>query len=189
MHFPVLQPGSRSLCLAVTAFLLAVGCGDGTLAGTEAPEMPTAPAAQTNWATYQDPVTGFSVRYPSEYVVLPEPRPLPDSTPGLVQRVRFQAKQVASGQLADVEPPRFRVEVFDAPAGSLRAWLDANNRLAHGAVVQAVTAPQTREAARVTTPLLLAPNVFYYYLTARYVFYVVPLGPFTDDMLASFRVP
>jgi hypothetical protein len=162
--------------MAATAVLLAVP-GDGMLTG------------QTAWSTYQDPVTGFSVRYPSEYVVLPEPRLLPDSTPRLVQRVRFQNKQVAAGQFAEVEPPAFRVEVFDAPAGSLRDWLDANKRLPQGAAVQAVAAPQTREAARVTTPLLLAPNVFYYYLTTRYVFLVVPLGPFTDDMLASFRMP
>jgi hypothetical protein len=184
----VRRPSSRWQRLAVTVVLLVVGCG-GTLTGTETPTMPAAPAGQTTWSTYLDPVTGFSVRYPSEYVVLPEPRPLPDSTPRLVQRVRFQVKQIAAGQFADTEPSTFRVEVFDAPAGSLRTWLDANTRLPSGAVVQAVTAPQTREAARVTTPLLLAPNVFYYYLTARYVFYVVPLGPFTDDMLASFRVP
>jgi hypothetical protein len=70
MHFPALQAGLRSQCLAVTAVLLVVGCGEGTLAVSEAPAMPTAPAAQTNWTTYQDPVTGFSVRYPTNVAVM-----------------------------------------------------------------------------------------------------------------------
>lgn len=151
--------------------------------------LPAAPGAEVaeGWTTYADP-SGFSVRHPESLVILPETDPLPDLRPPLVHRVRFLGRELAAADTAALEPPQLSVEVFAAPPGPLRQWLEAHGRLPGGAGVQVVTVPGAREALLVRDPRQLAPNEFLWVTTDRYAFLVVALGPDGEAMRSSFRL-
>jgi hypothetical protein len=136
---------------------------------------------------YSSAEYGFSLRYPDSLVILSEPATRLESRPPLLRRVRFQEKEIAKTEFAEREPPRFSIQVFAAPAISLRVWLDAHGRVPGRAVVTEVKREGAREGLRVRDPRLLAPNEFFYYLTPRYVIQVTPLGPEGAAMLDSLR--
>jgi hypothetical protein len=146
-----------------------------------------AAAIPEGWTTYTDPM-GFTVGYPKSLVLLPETEALPDRRPPLVHRVRFLDRELAAGDTAALEPPQFSVEVFAAPPGPLRSWLEENGRIPKGAGVEVLEVPGAREALRIRDPRMLAPNEFSWYATDRYTFLVVALGSEGEAMRKTFRL-
>jgi len=150
----------------------------------------SSPVIQTaGWLMHTDATYGFAVGYPKDYVILKE-ETLPTSTqPPAVHRVRFQQKEIASGQFADLEPPRFTIHVFTRSSGrSLRDWLDSFGLLPPGSEITAVRLEGASEGLRVALRQQLAPNEFVYFATDKYVYGLIPNGPERANMLASFRL-
>ena len=109
--------------------------------------------------------------------------------PTAVQRVRFQRKHIAAGQFADLEPPMLTIQVFPRPSGrSLRDWLNSFGLLPPGSEITAVQLPGAREGMKVALRQQLAPNEFLYFATDQYVYGLIPLGPESEKMLASFHL-
>lgn len=146
--------------------------------------MPTSPAP-TQWLTYRDERFGFSFQYPDSYVILEEIELLSQIDPNLVHRVRLLEKQLAESETAQLQPPNFSVEVFSNPTGlSLRQWIET---------VAALQGEQTSETiggaqcVRVTLTTLMAPNEFHFCSHGGYVYRLIALTPYQDEILASFR--
>ncbi len=141
------------------------------------------------WRMYDDKTYGFQIKYPRQFVILPEKGERGEAPAGRVHRVRFQDKKVASWQTADLEPPQFMIEVFKADnAVSLRDWLESAQWIGQGDTVEPFEVKGAREGLRVRLMQQLAPNEFYYVATERYVFRLTPLGIHGPEMLASFRL-
>ena len=148
------------------------------------------PVLQTSsWQTHIDATYGFAIGYPNDCVILKEGKlPTPTQLPA-VQRVRFQQKEIAAGQFADLEPPRFTIHVFKRSSGrSLRDWLDSSGLLPLGSEISAVRLKGAGKGFRVGLRQQLAPNEFVYFATEKYVYGLIPLGPESGKMLASFRL-
>jgi hypothetical protein len=141
------------------------------------------------WRVYDDKSYGFSIKYPRQFVILPEKGGQGTDAAGRLHRVRFQDRKVASWQTADLEPPQFTIEVFKADgASSLREWLERAQWVGQGDAVEPFEVEGAREGVRVRLMQQLAPNEFYYVATEKYVFRLTPLGPHGPAMLASFRL-
>ena len=141
------------------------------------------------WRMYEDKTYGFSIKYPRQFVILPERDSQEEAPAGLLHRVRFQDRQVASWQTADLEPPQFMIEVFKAESlVSLRDWLRAAQWVASDDTVEPFEVEGAREGLRVRQMQQLAPNDFYYVATERYVFRLTPLGEHGPRMLSTFRL-
>jgi len=148
------------------------------------------PVIQTKgWQMHIDPTYGFAVQYPKEYVILKEVTLPTPTQPAAVQRIRFQRKDIAAGQFADLEPPMLTIQVFPRPSGrSLRDWLNSFGLLPPGSEFAAVQLPGAREGVRVALRQQLAPNEFLYFATDQYVYGLIPFGPEGAKMLTSFRL-
>jgi hypothetical protein len=143
----------------------------------------------SKWRMYVDKNYGFSIKYPRQFVILPEKGGQAEVPFGRLHRVRFQDKKVASWQTADLEPPQFMIEVFGAGgADSLTDWLQSAQWVGPGDAVEPFEIEGAREGLRVRLMQQLAPNEFYYVATEKYVFRLTPLGVHGPDMLASFRL-
>ena len=139
---------------------------------------------------HTDRIYGFTVKYyPKDYVLLTE-GPLQTTTqPPAVQRVRFQRKDIAGGQLADHEHPGFTISVFTrSPGRSLREWLDSSGLLPPGSEISSVRLTGVKEGLRVTLRQQPAPNEFVYLATDEYVYGLIPFGAKGGKMLRSFRL-
>ena len=150
----------------------------------------SSPVIQTEgWQMHTDPTYGFAVGYPKDYVILKEVTLPTPTQPPAVQRVRFQQKDIAAGQFADLEPPGFTIHVFTRSSGrSLRDWLDSFGLLPPGSEISAVRLAGASEGLRVALLQQLAPNEFIYFATDRYVYSLIPFGPESAKMLTSFRL-
>jgi hypothetical protein len=147
------------------------------------------PGTAPNWKTHTNSLFGFVVKYPDDYVILPESERPTGSNPPRVHRVRFQEKAIASGPVAQMEPPRLTVEVFHYDGQiSLRSWLGAVGRLPPDAEISSVTLQGAGEGVRVVLARLIAPNEFIYIATERYVYGLTAVGTDAGAMLASFRL-
>lgn len=136
------------------------------------------------WFTYTDPDYGFAIKYPDVYVILPEPAALPETTPPMLDRVRFQDKARASGEFVDREPAQFAIDIFDlSPALPLRDWLEAAEFVPDRATLEEVSLPGAGDGWSVRLPILLAPNEFYFFATDEFVFRLTPLGLYSQEML------
>lgn len=139
---------------------------------------------------YADHTYGFTVKYsPKEYVLLTDDPHQAATQPPAVQRVHFQRKDIAAGQVADHEPPELTISVFErSPSPSLREWLDSSGLLPPGSEISPVRLTGVKEGLRVTQPQQPAPNEFVYLATDQYVYALVPYGAKGGKMLRSFRL-
>jgi hypothetical protein len=150
---------------------------------------PTLPINDTqapeNWLTYVDGQFGFSISYPDTYVILPESAQLPQGgAPGLVHRVRFLDGHLAKSETANLQPPDFKIELFENPAGTpLRAWVDAN---APGGSIKEVKLKDV-SCLEVTMTTLMAPNEFIFCAWNTHIYRLTPLGAYSEQMLGSFK--
>ncbi len=152
-------------------------------------EIVPAPQAPANWLDFSDATYHFSIKYPDSYVILAEPDPSPAMQPALVHQVRFQTKELATAETADLEPPQFTIQVF-ARSGAvpLRDWLIENRLLPSGADMRPARLTGASEAVSVRLRVLMSPNQFYYAANAQYVYRLIPLDSAAEEMLASFRL-
>lgn len=140
------------------------------------------------WRTYTDKAYGFSIKYPDTLIVLREPKSQPVTTPRFVHRVRFQDKQLASAQTADLEPPQFSIEVLEHNGSApLREWLRSNAQIGADDTVELVHLDGAEDGLRLRYAVQLAPNDFYYFARGKYIFRLTPLGLHGEEMLNSFR--
>ncbi len=120
------------------------------------------PVIQTKgWQMHTDPVYGFAIEYPKEYVILKEITLPTPTQPAAVKRVRFQQKHIAAGQFADLEPPMLTIQVFPRPSGrSLRDWLNSFGLLPPGSEIDCrSTARGTRRGESRTPAAACAQRV------------------------------
>jgi hypothetical protein len=173
----------RTVSVSVMAIAVTIACA----ASNDTPGI-TLPSGvvQPGWQTYTDAAYRFAVSYPEALDILPEATPVAN---GVRKRIRFQDKHLLSGPFAELEPPRFTIEVSATTgAMSLADWLRSVDRLSAGAIVTPVTLAGAREGVRVQLRQQLAPNEFYSFATSEYVYTLTPLGMYASDMLASFRL-
>jgi hypothetical protein len=133
---------------------------------------------------YRNATYHIEVRYPPGVVIVPatdQPTPTP------VLQVRFQEQSLVNSPIADREPPKFSIDVYDnASQLSLPDWL------AQSGVVQSperfTSAPATIggfAGIRLTSRTLAAPNDFYFVVREGFVYRFIPLGPIGDQILTT----
>ena len=163
------------------AVALAIACS--SVGESQTPIAPTPTGMPDGWLTHSEPAYAFSISYPTSFVVLPDSSP---PVQGLVKRVRFQDRQIASSPLADREPERLLIEVFRRmPSTTLEAWLRATGKLPPDGEVSSFSWPGASEAVVVRQRLAIAPNEFYYFATSEWVYALTPLGG-GSTMLGTF---
>jgi len=149
----------------------------------------------TNWPgvkflTYTDEKYGFSVMYPDSYVIQYGPMEGQSLPLKAIYTVRFQDKVIAESDLADREPPQFMIEIYEGPGGkSLETWIKDNQFAPANSKFDAITKSGVKEGLHVTLPTLMAPNEAYFFVSGKYVYRIVPLAQYSQDMLASLRLP
>jgi hypothetical protein len=171
---------ARNIQRLIGVLVVAVACSGA--GGAQNPIAPTPVAGPEGWLTHSDPAYAFSISYPANVVVLPDSTP---SIPGLVKRVRFQDREIASSPLADREPERFLIEIFQRPSIALETWLRGAGRLPPDAEVSRFSWPGAREAVAVRRQVAIAPNEFYYLSTDEWVYALTPMGD-GSTMLGTF---
>lgn len=169
---------------AILAGVVMANCNEAV--DSSGPVQPSPVGVVAEWRTYADARYGFSVRHPKEYVILPET--VLATRPATIHRVRFQDEGIARGALADREPARFSIELFERSSLSLRTWLQAHDLLPASAVVTETRIEGATESLRVALRQQLAPNEFVYLATDRHVYRLTPLGEHSQGMLTSFRI-
>ena len=139
---------------------------------------------------HTDHTYGFTVKYyAKEYVLLTDDPHQAATQPPAVQRVHFQRKDIAAGQVAGYEPPGLTVSVFELPPGRLLGeWLDSSGLLPPGSEISSVRLTGVKEGLRVTLRQQPAPNEFVYLATDQYVYGLVPYGAKGGKILRSFRL-
>ena len=145
---------------------------------------------EVDWNTYTDEVYGFSLLYPDNYVILPEGKLDQYTGEKPVRVVRFQDETIAKGDTADREPPQFSIEIFARPAAlDLKNWIQSNRLAPSNADYESVELAGAQEGLKVFMNTLMAPNVFYYFTTEKLIYRIIPLGEYSQEMLASFKLP
>jgi hypothetical protein len=169
--------------------LVLAGC-DGTVRHISKPAESSPVVQAESREKYADHTYGFTVKYyPKEYGLLTDGSIQTPTQPPAVQRVRFQRKDIAAGQVADHEPPGLTVSVFELPPGRLLGeWLDSSGLLPPGSKTSSVRLTGVKEGLRVTQPQQPAPNEFVYLANDQYVYGLVPYGAGGGKMLRSFRL-
>ena len=139
---------------------------------------------------HTDRVYGFTVKYyPNDYMLLTEDPLQTTMQPSAVQRVRFQRRDIATGQSADHEHPGLTISVFElSPGRLLDEWLDSYGLLPPGSEISSVRLTGVKEGLRVTLRQQPAPNEFVYLATDQYVYSLIPFGAKGGKMLRSFRL-
>jgi hypothetical protein len=176
--------------MMIVAGVVLAGC-DSTVRQIGKLSTESSPVAQTeSREKHTDRTYGFTVKYyPKEYVLLTDDPHQATTQPQAVQRVHFQQKDIATGQLADHEPPGLTISVFErSPSPSLREWLDSSGLLPSGSEISPVRLTGVKEGLRVILRQQPAPNEFVYLETDQYVYGLVPYGAKGGKMLRSFRL-
>lgn len=139
---------------------------------------------------HTDRTHGFTVKYySSEYVPLIEGPTQTTTQLKVVQRVRFQRKDIETGQVADRGPSGLTVSVFErSPERLLQDWLDSSGLLPPGSEISLVRLTGVKEGLRVTLRQQPAPNEFVYLANDQYVYGLVPYDAQGGKMLRSFRL-
>jgi hypothetical protein len=176
--------------MMIDAGVALAGC-DSTVRQISKSPTESASVAQTeSREKHTDHTYGFTIKYsPKDYVLLTEGPIQTTTQPPAVQRVRFQRKDIAVGQVADHESPGLTISVFaQSPGRSLYDWLDSYGLLPPGSEISSVRLTGVKEGLRVTLRQQPAPNEFVYLATDQYVYGLVPYGAKGGKMLRSFRL-
>jgi hypothetical protein len=137
-----------------------------------------------DWKTYTDPQFGFSISYPSNYIILDEIEKLTDVSPNMVLRVRFMDAELAHGSTANIEIPTFTIEIYENPSVTpLDSWISSHS--SRGTLdpikVDGVACTQ------LSLMTMQAPNQFDFCSKNNYVYKFIPVGLYSVEMLASFK--
>lgn len=158
----------------------------GSAAGSNPTGDPAAGSATSpiQWSDYQDTTLGFSLSIPSLYIPLKEPTSLADVNTNLLGRLRLLEPDLANSDFAEMEPPKFSVEVYsNVQALSLEDWLSTNTSDGDLESVQV----DGVDCQKITLKIQLAPNQFIFCDHDNRVYKLIPLGPESEKILASFK--
>jgi hypothetical protein len=161
----------------------------GGTAGTVPPAAPSRPDASSvreggDWHVYHAEQYSLAFRYPPTYV------PREDTPhPGQLLRISLLPPHAVGSPLEDLIPPAFAVDVYDNPVRrSIEQWLKergiAQDKSRYS--IEEVTIGGI-PGLRVTSQLMLAPNIFYYVAREGYVYRFTPLGLHGEQILESVR--
>lgn len=161
---------------------------EGVIPGGPQPAKPEErPVSQ--WELYRNDTYGYEIRYPPNYVILPDYIVLEvagNQEPQPLHRVWFQDKELAEGETAAMEPPKFSIEIFDNKANRpIKGWLGEEGLL-EGFQVEAYTLAGV-EGVRVRSMFLMAPNEHIYLPQGNCIYKLTPLGRLAEKMLATFN--
>jgi len=176
--------------MVIVAGVVLAGC-DSTVRQIGKSSTESSPVAQTeSREKHTDRAYGFTVKYyPKEYVLLTDGPFQTATQPPAVQRVRFQRKDIAVGQVTGYEPPGLTISVFErSPERLLHEWLDSSGLLPPGSEISLVRLTGVKEGLRVTLRQQPVPNEFVYFATDQYVYGLIPSGAKGGKMLRSFRL-
>jgi hypothetical protein len=137
-----------------------------------------------NWLTYRDQAYSFSIGYPDTYIILPKTEPSTNFDPELIHRVRFQDAQLAAGDTAEYEPPKFSIEIYTLGDQTLEDFISS---VVSGGERE-VYPLGNMTGFRVHFKQLIAPNEFYYFSEHGYVYKLTPLGLYVQEMLHTFQI-
>jgi hypothetical protein len=136
------------------------------------------------WLTYFDEAFTFSIEYPSIYTILPETAKSGNDDPAKVHQVRFQDIQLATGDTSEFELPNFTIEVFKSGDMSLEEFILTNEPNGVSEEYQV----NNLSGYRVYYNQLIAPNEFFFFSANGYVYKLIPLGPYSLEMVHSFQI-
>lgn len=146
--------------------------------------------AVSEWKVYRNDTYGYKIHYPPSYVILPDYillKAAGEQDPPPLHRVWFQDEQLAEGETAAMEPPKFAIEVFANKANRpTKQWLGEQGLLEGFQEVEAYTLAGV-EGVRVRSMLLMAPNEHIYLPQGNHIFKLTPLGRVAEKMLATFN--
>lgn len=138
------------------------------------------------WQVYHDGTYGYEIRYPPDYIIIERARQL-ELQP--LSQVLFQDHMLANSDTAALQPPKFYIEVFDNSSQlPVEQWLEAHGLL--GGAKKFQMEPYSLagvEGARVSSPLLMAPNSFIYLPRGNYIFKLTPTDERSEQVLATFK--
>lgn len=141
-----------------------------------------------SWQAYSDATYSYEISYPSNYVIIERERQQMQPQP--VSQVLFLDKSLAASETANLQPPNFSIHVFDNSSQlPLEEWLQANGLLGGAKKFEMEPYPVAGvEGARVSSPLLMAPNSFIYVPHGSYIYKLTPTDPHSEQMLDTFQL-
>jgi hypothetical protein len=155
------------------------------------PPSPGLPVAAAGWTAYVDPTYGFSISYPSGFVVQPQDvSKLAQFTPTPVASIFFMNPTMATGALAGIEPPDLEVRVYQAGAvDSLKSWLVSVGFAAvdSGAIVQPYRHASV-SGLKVCQSTMIAPGCSVYVLRSGRVYQLTPISREGEAMIETFAL-
>jgi len=140
--------------------------------------------AGVSWLIYQDQTFPFSLAYPDTYTILENDTLVEKSELNPIHQVRFLEKQLAEGDTSDLEIPNFTIEIYNLEEQSLESFLDKNFPQGQREQISL----NNLNGLRVFFKNLIAPNQVYYLSDQGYVYRLIPMGEFSQEMLASFQI-
>ncbi|MBC7224433.1 MAG: hypothetical protein H5T59_09215, partial [Anaerolineae bacterium] len=144
-------------------------------------------ARQVDWLVYRNEEFGFQIRYPSVYILAPAPAPEEGQEPQPLAEFLFQDRELAASETAAMEPPQFAIRVFANEEGlPVERWLQQSEALGEEGFQVEPFSLGGVEGVQVTSQFLIAPGQHVYVAKGKYVFQLTPLGPYSNQMLASF---
>jgi hypothetical protein len=158
---------------------------DGSLPGSgETGGSETGSGSPVQWIEYTDPNLGYSLSYPTIYTILPETQALSDLSPIMVGRLRMLEPEIAKSEFADMEPPKFSIEIFsNEQALPLDGWLTTTGLDGDLEKFQV----DGVECQKLTLKIQLAPNQFIICMHDDKIFKFTPMGLYSDEILKSFK--
>jgi hypothetical protein len=150
--------------------------------GPAPPATPGIPV--TDWEVYRNDTYGYEIRYPANYVILPEAAG--DQEPQPLHLVHFQDRQLAEGETAAMEPPKFSIELFDNSSQlTVEEWLRMHDLLE--GVELAPYSLAGVQGVRASSMFMMAPNEWIYLPQGDYLLRLTPLGALAEQMLTTFK--
>ena len=100
----------------------------GSEPGSKPPSGNTTGSGSTmHWIEYKDATFGYSLTYPNIYTPLKEPQDLTSIAKDLIGRFRLLEPSLAESAFADMEPPKFSIEIYSNTQGlSLSSWVNTS---------------------------------------------------------------
>jgi hypothetical protein len=140
------------------------------------------------WFVYSDSKYGFTINYPSVYVIMPQRAPQ-SFQPQPIAEVLFQDKDIAESDVAVFAPPAFAIRIFDNSVKlPVAQWLTTHQLVSPEGVqrLESYVVDGTR-GARNCLLQDIVPNCMIYVPFGGYLYEFIPNGDYADAMLDSFR--
>lgn len=172
-----MRPGFFAITAAIFLLASKVACAATVAAST---------VDLTGWQAYRNDQYSVELRYPPDYAAV---KPRNQLRPAPLFRVWFKEASLVNSPIADREPPRFAVDVYDnATRQTLDAWLAGSGVTRNfSRMTQQAVEVGGVQGLRVTDQTLLAPNTFYYVARGPFVYRFTPLGGLSGEMLATVQ--